>query len=72
MRGNLSAVANYSEANSWFCVFKVDFLSFVEFEFVLLFIKNMNHVSCPFDSAHVVESRKLQAHLIKCKRVSLF
>ncbi|XP_046451039.1 gametocyte-specific factor 1 homolog [Daphnia pulex] len=28
----------------------------------------MNHVSCPFDPAHVVESRKLQAHLIKCKR----
>ena len=33
------------------------------------FIKRMNRVSCPFDPAHVVESRKLQAHLIKCKRV---
>lgn len=28
----------------------------------------MNRLTCPFDPAHVVEGRKFQAHLIKCKR----
>ena len=26
-------------------------------------------VSCPFNSAHTIERRRLQAHIIKCKRV---
>ena len=27
-------------------------------------------VSCPFNSAHTIERRRLQAHIIKCKRVN--
>ena len=29
-------------------------------------------VNCPFDPVHVIERRRLQAHIIKCKRVSNF